>query len=75
MVSFFSADEKALKKFLEGDSAVNWSSPYIIAGELWAVQRNILGACVLLFICYFYYILKHREVDFQEGVGPYKYFF
>ncbi|XP_075875008.1 glycine N-acyltransferase-like protein 3 [Nelusetta ayraudi] len=32
MMSFFSADEKALKKFLEGDSAVDWSSPYIIAG-------------------------------------------
>lgn len=54
MMSFFSTDEKALKKFLEGDSAVDWSSPYIIAGELWAVQRNIIGACVLF--CNFLHI-------------------
>lgn len=32
MVSAFSADEKALRKFLE-ESAVDWSSPYIVAGE------------------------------------------
>lgn len=33
MMSFFSADEKALREFLEGESSVDWSSPYIIAGE------------------------------------------
>lgn len=41
-VSLFSTDEQALRKVLEGDSAVDWSSYNLIAGELRALVNGVL---------------------------------
>lgn len=41
-VSLFSTDEQALRKVLEGDSAIDWSSHNWIAGELRALANRLL---------------------------------
>lgn len=41
-VTLFSTDEQALRKVLEGDSAVDWSSSNLIAGELRALANRLL---------------------------------
>lgn len=41
-VTFFSTDEQALRKVLEGDDAVDWSSHNMIAGELRALADRLL---------------------------------
>lgn len=42
VVSLYSTDEQALRKVLEGDSAVDWSSHNLIAGELRALADRLL---------------------------------
>lgn len=71
MVSPFSADEKALKKFFEEESVVDWSSPNIIAGEQCTETPLAHINMVLPLFTQkpwrrFYCILKQHEIDDQS---------